>query len=65
MSYGTCPDCGHQYTRTGACDCDLFPPNCSWCGHAPHRDECPGRILQGKGKNARYVDCPCARRGDI
>jgi len=34
-----------------------FPPNCSWCGHAPHDGPCDRQIETRKGA----MDCPCVK----
>lgn len=34
------------------------PGSCSWCGHAPHADACPGSIQTAGGKTPAMVACP-------
>lgn len=39
-------------------------PCCSWCGHSPHQQSCPGTIRTGADTSARLTLCPCSHPRD-
>ena len=39
----------------------IFGDQCRWCGHSPHKQECPGHIFTRQDPEA---PCPCVKRAN-